>query len=109
MYDKQSLQFMYHDIVSDQQFNQDWSSGVSVSDTQVTQNVCIIFVQCRTNVEDVRSTLYKCYTNALCLLGTYVYVYIHVPLYEWYIHVHLYVYEYKFIFKIFTCYCYILL
>ena len=27
------------------------------------------FIQCWTNVEDVRPTLYKCYTNDLCLLG----------------------------------------
>ena len=27
------------------------------------------FIQCRTNVEDVGSTLYKCYTNVLFLLG----------------------------------------
>ena len=28
------------------------------------------FVQCLTNVEDVAPTLYKCYTNVLCLLGS---------------------------------------
>ena len=33
------------------------------------QNICIIFVQCWTNVEDVGPTLYKFYTNVLCLLG----------------------------------------
>ena len=27
------------------------------------------FMQCCTNVEDVGPTLYKCYTNVLCLLG----------------------------------------
>ena len=27
------------------------------------------FIQCWTNVEDVGPTLYKCYTNVLCLLG----------------------------------------
>ena len=27
------------------------------------------FMQCWTNVEDVGPTLYKCYTNVLCLLG----------------------------------------
>ena len=36
---------------------------------QQTQNICITFVQCWTNVEDVGLTLYKCYTNVLCLLG----------------------------------------
>ena len=33
-----------------------------------TQNICITFVQCRTNVEDVGPMLYKCYTNVLYLL-----------------------------------------
>ena len=37
--------------------------------SQQTQNICITFAQCRTNVEDVGPTLYKCYTNVLCLLG----------------------------------------
>ena len=32
-------------------------------------NVCITFVQRRPNVFDVGPTLYKCYTNVLCLLG----------------------------------------
>ena len=36
--------------------------------TQQTQNICITFVQCWTNVEAVGLTLYKCYTNVLCLL-----------------------------------------
>ena len=30
--------------------------------TQQTQHICITFVQCRSNVEDVGPTLYKCYT-----------------------------------------------
>ena len=34
-----------------------------------TQNICIAFVQCWTNVEDVWPTLYECFTNGLCLLG----------------------------------------
>ena len=38
--------------------------------TQQTQNICIIFVQRRTNVFDVGPTLYICYTNVLCLLGS---------------------------------------
>ena len=38
-------------------------------DPQQTQNICITFLQCRTNVEGVGPTLYKCYTNILCLLG----------------------------------------
>ena len=36
---------------------------------QWTQNICIAFVHCWTNVEDVGPTLYKFYTNVLCLLG----------------------------------------
>ena len=38
--------------------------------SQQTQNMCITFEQWRTNVEDVGTTLYKCYTNVLCLLGS---------------------------------------
>ena len=34
----------------------------------MTQNICITFVQCWTNVFDVGPTLYKCYTNVLCVL-----------------------------------------
>ena len=37
---------------------------------QLTQNICMAFVQCWTNGEDVGPTLYKCYTNVLCLLGS---------------------------------------
>ena len=37
--------------------------------SQLALNICITFVQCWTNVEDVGPTLYKCYTNVLCLLG----------------------------------------
>ena len=40
-----------------------WISGGA----QQTQNICITFVQCWSNVEDVGTTLYKCYTNALYL------------------------------------------
>ena len=41
---------------------------------QQTQNICITFVQCWTNVEDVGTTLHKCYTIscvywAICLPG----------------------------------------
>ena len=36
--------------------------------TQQTRNICITFVQCWANVEDVETALYKCYTNVLCLL-----------------------------------------
>ena len=40
--------------------------------SQQTQNICITFVQCWTNLKDVGPTLYKCYTNVLCLLGTWL-------------------------------------
>ena len=30
------------------------------------------FIQCCANVEDVGPTLYKCYTNVLCLLGLFL-------------------------------------
>ena len=33
-----------------------------------TQNICITFAQRRPNVFDVGPTLYKSYTNVLCLL-----------------------------------------
>ena len=36
-----------------------------------TKNIGIIFAQCWTDVEDVGPTLYKCYTNVLCLLGSF--------------------------------------
>ena len=42
---------------------------LSVMGTQQTRNICITFVQCWTNVEDVGPALYTCYTNVLCLLG----------------------------------------
>ena len=35
---------------------------------QQTQNICLTFIQRRPNVFDVGPTLYKCYTNVLCLL-----------------------------------------
>ena len=47
--------------------------GICVSEdatTQQTQNICITFIQCWTNDEDVGPTLYKCYTDVLCLLGS---------------------------------------
>ena len=37
---------------------------------QQTQNICVTFIQCWYNVEEIGSTLYKCYTNVLCLLGS---------------------------------------
>ena len=36
---------------------------------QQAQIICITFVQRRSNVFNVGPTLYKCYTNVLCLLG----------------------------------------
>ena len=36
---------------------------------QWTQNICITFIQCWTNVGDVGPTLYKCHAVFLCLLG----------------------------------------
>ena len=32
-------------------------------------NICTTFIQRRANVFDVGQTLYKCYTNVLCLQG----------------------------------------
>ena len=42
-----------------------------VHTTQQTQNMCTTFIQRRPNVSDVGPTLYKCYTNVLCLLGSH--------------------------------------
>ena len=36
-----------------------------------SRHICITFIQCWPNVEDVGPTLYKCYTNVLCSLGYY--------------------------------------
>ena len=36
--------------------------------TQQTQNICITFIQCWSNVEDAGPALYESYTNVLCLL-----------------------------------------
>ena len=33
-----------------------------------SQNICITFIQRPNNIFDVGLTLYKCYTNVLCLL-----------------------------------------
>ena len=40
-----------------------------VATSQQTQNFCIAFVQRRPNVFAIGPTLYKCYTNVLCLLS----------------------------------------
>ena len=39
-----------------------------------TKHLHITFIQCCTNVEDGGPTLYKCYANALCLLGCLSYL-----------------------------------
>ena len=52
---------MYHQFFMLFRQNNDWA--------QQTQNMCITFVQRRPNVSDAGRTLYKCYTNVLCLLG----------------------------------------
>ena len=44
--------------------------GHAITVSQQTQNIFITFVQRRPNVFDVCPTLYKCYTNGLCLLGS---------------------------------------
>ena len=38
--------------------------------TELTQNICITFIQRRPNVFDVGPTLYKWYTHVLCLLSS---------------------------------------
>ena len=49
--------------------NSESESTSNILDVQQTQNICITFIQRRLNVCDVSPTLYKCYTNVLCLLG----------------------------------------
>ena len=41
--------------------------------TLKTQKNCITFIQRRPNVFDAGPTLYKCYTNVLCLLGSHLF------------------------------------
>ena len=44
--------------------------SIQVEDTtQKTQNICMTFVQCWYNVEDVGPTLYTCYTNVFVFAG----------------------------------------
>ena len=47
----------------------DYKDNLKIKQSQQTQNICITFVQRRPNVFDVGPTLYKCYTNVLCLPG----------------------------------------
>ena len=62
-------------VLESQQMSSDLSHHAQVVllarpvSTQQIQNICITFVQCWTNVEYVETTLYKCYTNVLFLLG----------------------------------------
>ena len=44
------------------------NTSVYTATTQQTQRICVTFMKCRINVEDVGPTLYKNYTNVLCLL-----------------------------------------
>ena len=46
-----------------------WADVVQNICITFVQNICIAFVQRWANVFDVGPTLYKCYTNVLCLLG----------------------------------------
>ena len=64
-------------ILENENYHPEWNKrycypGASILWSQQTQNICITFVQCRPNVSDVGPTLYKCYTNVLCLLGYYI-------------------------------------
>ena len=49
-----------------------WSDLQKIPPSMMTiipsKHICIAFIQCWTNVEDIGPTLYKCYTNVLCLL-----------------------------------------
>ena len=47
----------------------EFSNKVCQTVSKQTQNICITFKKSLINVEEVGSTLYKCYTNMLCLLG----------------------------------------
>ena len=49
----------------------DYLSQITAS--RQTRIICITFVQCWTNVEDVGPTLYKCYADVLCLLRCYLF------------------------------------
>ena len=57
--------------------------SLSVNMTQQAQNICIIFIQRRPNVFDVGPTLYKCYTDVLCLLGISTWCWFNVGLRQW--------------------------
>ena len=59
------------------------SMACSQNHFQQTQHICITFIQCWTNVEDVGPTLYKCYTKVLCLLGSHSGRCVSLLLYSW--------------------------
>ena len=46
--------------------------SVVVNKSEQTRTICITFVQCWTNVEDVSLTLYKCYTKCFVFAGIVV-------------------------------------
>ena len=45
-----------------------WNNN-SYGTSPSTYNICITIIQCWRNVKDVGQTLYKCYTNVVCLVG----------------------------------------
>ena len=63
---------MWHVIPSKRRLGKSGRPSWMSAGFQQTQSICITFVQCRTNVEDVGPILYKCYTNVLCLLCCYL-------------------------------------
>ena len=67
------LRFLRYDVRNENQLDKkDQYNGIYLeagSTCQQIQNICITIVQRRPNVFGVGPTLYKCYTNVLCLLG----------------------------------------
>ena len=63
------MKLLYGACYDDMLFVMRSQKVVKQKQTQQTQNICITFVQRRPNVFDVGPTLYKYYTNVLCLLG----------------------------------------
>ena len=57
----------------------------TVFSAQQTQTICIPFIQCWPNVFDVGPTLYKNYTNILCLLGVSGYVHVCLSALSWFL------------------------
>ena len=54
-------------------------------------SICITFVQCRTNVEDVGATLYRCYTDVF-LFAMWYHLFHDIMTPVWFIFGYLYVY-----------------